>query len=154
MDSLIRVAALYDWNIKTIIMDDKILREGKETANKRILGSMKWHIGAYDQDTGDCTLVRWPKKPNFVDQFDLFLNDNLSDKKGIKSDIYQRSFKVRYNVIIRADGNREFCGSKCFIAKASQQYLETHHIQPLSEAGVDTEKNVIVLCPYHHRYAH
>lgn len=33
-------------------------------------------------------------------------------------------------------------------------YLETHHIVPLSEDGLDTEKNVAALCPNHHREAH
>lgn len=33
-------------------------------------------------------------------------------------------------------------------------YLETHHVQPLSEGGTDSEDNVAALCPNDHRKAH
>jgi 5-methylcytosine-specific restriction protein A len=33
-------------------------------------------------------------------------------------------------------------------------YLETHHVVPLSEKGVDHEWNVVALCPNDHREAH
>jgi 5-methylcytosine-specific restriction protein A len=33
-------------------------------------------------------------------------------------------------------------------------YLETHHVVPLSEKGVDHERNVVALCPNDHREAH
>lgn len=33
-------------------------------------------------------------------------------------------------------------------------YVETHHIIPLSEDGLDSEGNVVAICPNHHREAH
>ena len=41
-----------------------------------------------------------------------------------------------------------------FRSKAGSLYLESHHIIPLSEGGVDHPSNVIALCPNHHREAH
>lgn len=35
-----------------------------------------------------------------------------------------------------------------------QNYLEAHHIIALADDGEDTLRNVIALCPTHHREAH
>lgn len=61
---------------------------------------------------------------------------------------------VRKNALIRANGKCEWCGESGFVMADGKIYLETHHIVPLSEDGLDTEKNVAALCPNHHREAH
>ncbi|WP_254764491.1 HNH endonuclease [Natrinema marinum] len=46
----------------------------------------------------------------------------------------------------RADGQCEYCDEEIDL-------LEVHHIQPRSEGGPNTRKNLIVLCPNCHRKA-
>jgi len=61
---------------------------------------------------------------------------------------------VRDEALLRAKGNCEHCGEEGFRTKAGSLYLESHHIIPLSEKGIDHISNVIALCPNHHREAH
>ncbi|MBN1382682.1 MAG: HNH endonuclease [Deltaproteobacteria bacterium] len=41
-----------------------------------------------------------------------------------------------------------------FRAKYDEPFAETHHINPLSDGGLDISKNIIVTCPNHHRIIH
>jgi 5-methylcytosine-specific restriction protein A len=41
-----------------------------------------------------------------------------------------------------------------FRIKYDEPFAETHHIQPLSEQGLDIGQNIIVICPNHHRIIH
>jgi 5-methylcytosine-specific restriction enzyme A len=41
-----------------------------------------------------------------------------------------------------------------FLSEKVRVYLETHHIVPLSENGLDKVSNMAALCPNHHREAH
>ena len=65
-----------------------------------------------------------------------------------------RDPKVRQWVLARAKGYCELCGEKGFETISRRLYLETHHIDPLSEGGADLVTNVIALCPNDHRKAH
>jgi hypothetical protein len=47
----------------------------------------------------------------------------------------------------------QVCGQD-FIPQYGVEYSETHHIQYLSESGLDISSNIIVLCPNHHRIVH
>jgi hypothetical protein len=47
------------------------------------------------------------------------------------------------NVPASAGGKREFCGCPGFTTSSGEVYLETHHIVPLSELGLDIESNAI-----------
>jgi 5-methylcytosine-specific restriction protein A len=152
MDSLIRVASMYNWTIRAIIMDGRQLNDGTEKASQRMLDEMEWHIRHYDADTGECLLVRGPGKSMFVDQFDLRKEEQ--NQKSVTANVYERSEQVRRHALERADGNCEYCGELGFMTISGRRYLETHHIEPLSLGGKDDLKNVIALCPHHHRYAH
>lgn len=55
---------------------------------------------------------------------------------------------------MRARGVCELCGTEGFRTAAGQVYLETHHVAPLSEGGLDQVSNVVALCPNDHRRAH
>jgi hypothetical protein len=51
------------------------------------------------------------------------------------------------------DHRCQVCGMT-FNIKYNEPFAETHHIQPLSQGGVDVSKNIIVTCPNHHRIIH
>lgn len=74
---------------------------------------------------------------------------------------YLRDPKVRSRVLKRSDGKCEFGSARAkrggcliFSKPDGTPYLETHHVIKLSEQGRDTDRNVIALCPHHHREAH
>ena len=51
------------------------------------------------------------------------------------------------------DHRCQVCGMN-FRVRYDEPFAETHHIQPLSEKGLDISKNIIVICPNHHRIIH
>lgn len=68
--------------------------------------------------------------------------------------VYPRNQAHRNTVLKRSKGFCEFCGVKGFLKSNGRLYLETHHIVPLSEYGLDDPGNMIALCPNDHRQAH
>lgn len=92
---------------------------------------------------GDCT------RQQYVDQFKTSEED--PQRESFEGTRFLRGPKVREAVLIRSGGICEFCGEKGFLTKAGSIYLETHHIVPLSEAGLDNPESVIGLCPKYHR---
>ena len=59
-----------------------------------------------------------------------------------------------------ADGLKSFYDYKCqvcgndFQPTYGVEYAESHHIEYLHEGGLDISKNILVLCPNHHRVIH
>lgn len=51
------------------------------------------------------------------------------------------------------DHRCQVCGMN-FKIKYEEPFSETHHINPLSSGGLDVSKNIIVICPNHHRIIH
>lgn len=51
------------------------------------------------------------------------------------------------------DHRCQVCGMN-FNIKYDQPFAETHHIHSLSQGGLDISKNIIVICPNHHRIIH
>lgn len=159
MDFSLQKADRTCWPLRVVICDG-VQREQKEgrtksTAESRILDSESWHLRSYDYDSGDCLLVRGQPSPQYVDQFEpLELPEGETKRKEATGQVFERSPQVRNYVLARAKGECEWCGAKGFETRAGSVYLETHHIQPLSENGTDTVFNVIALCPNHHREAH
>ena len=92
----------------------------------------------------------------YVDQHDLV--DGLVEAdvtRTVRSgEAYSRSKKVREAVLQRADGFCELCDEEGFLTVTNHLYLETHHVVPLSEGGVDSTSNVVALCPRDHKRAH
>ena len=69
--------------------------------------------------------------------------------------IYYRSKKVRDYVLSRAAGKCESCHKPApFISKSGIPYLEPHHIDRLSDGGVDHPQYVGAVCPDCHREIH
>ena len=51
------------------------------------------------------------------------------------------------------DHRCQVCGMN-FKIKYEQPFSETHHIHSLSQGGLDISKNIVVICPNHHRIIH
>jgi len=159
MDFSLQKADRLGWPLRVVICDG-VQREQKTDRTKsiaetRLLDSEVWHVQSYVSASGDCLLVRGQSSPKYVDQFQkLELAEGESRRKEAAGLVFERSPQVRSHVLARAKGECEWCGAKGFETRAGSVYLETHHIQPLSEKGSDTVSNVIALCPNHHREAH
>jgi hypothetical protein len=51
------------------------------------------------------------------------------------------------------DHRCQVCGMN-FKIKYEKPFSETHHIDSLSQGGLDISKNIIIICPNHHRIIH
>lgn len=122
--------------------------------DKRLLDTEVWTVSHYDSSSGQCSITRG-SLPRYVDQYSVEHSDNtLPKKKLVSGEAYERSRKIRDQALSRANGRCEFCGNPGFETHKGEYYLETHHIQPLSENGLDELENVAALCALHHRQAH
>lgn len=159
MDISLRRADQTGWPLRVVICHG-VQREQKtgrtkSTKESRLLDPEMWNLRSYDSASGDCLLVRGQPAPKYVDQFEQFeLPEGEAKRKEATGQAFERSPQVRNYVLDRAKGECEWCGAKGFTTRSGSVYLETHHIQPLSERGSDTVFNVIALCPNHHREAH
>lgn len=123
----------------------------------RLLDPQPWHVAFYDRATGEMRLVRGSAPPPFVDQHDLHAQEGLDTevpRREVSGSVFQRSAEVRRQVLARASGHCEFCSKAGFRMSNGSVYLETHHIVPLHQKGLDNPHNVIALCADHHREAH
>lgn len=69
--------------------------------------------------------------------------------------IYQRSRKVAHYVLMRAKGICECCLKPApFLKKNGEPYLEPHHVNRLSDGGLDHPRYVGAICPTCHREIH
>jgi len=141
---------------------------GKESSKVelRMLDTVSWHVQDYNPATGQLRLVRdsaaansisRPLRPatlpfEFVDQHTIGTDEVR--RKELTGLGYERSRTVRDVVLARASGVCELCGKQGFQTTAGTIFLETHHVVPLSENGVDRVENVVAICPNEHREAH
>ncbi len=160
MDLALQMATKDNLPVRVIINDGKRSEDFggvsvKAKVTKRMLDPEPWHIEEYNAANGECVLKRGKPTPIIIDQFeiqDFYIT--LPKKIKKENEVYQRNASVRRNILKRADGYCEWCGEKGFITDSGAIYLESHHIVPLSEGGLDAESNVIALCPNHHKKAH
>ncbi|WP_164588207.1 HNH endonuclease, partial [Pseudomonas viridiflava] len=69
--------------------------------------------------------------------------------------LYTRSKDVKAYVLKRAAGSCECCGTPApFVTKAGQAYLEPHHVNRLSDGGLDHPNFVAAVCPTCHKEIH
>lgn len=81
------------------------------------------------------------------------VTDSLSQSAPRK--IYLRSRKVAHYVLMRADGTCESCEKPApFKKKDGSHYLEPHHVNRLSDGGLDHPRYVAAVCPNCHREIH
>ena len=80
----------------------------------------------------------------------------LPEKVSVLTTAYIRNPYVAAEVLIRANGLCEMCGSPAPFNRLSDgsPYLEVHHRIRLASGGEDTVENAIAACPNCHRRAH
>jgi hypothetical protein len=88
---------------------------------------------------GNYDVITHPEKPKkiLIPEHEEFYRDSLLSE-SLKS-IYDHRCQV--------------CGMN-FKIKYEEPFSETHHIHPLGQGGLDISKNIIVICPNHHRIIH
>ena len=118
----------------------------------RLLDPEPWSVQRYNQTTGQCRLSRGTA-PRYVDQFTA-PEPRPPQQHEVSGKVWERDRKVRDAALLRAAGKCEMCRKPGFRMAGGGVYLETHHVVPLSEKGVDHERNVVALCPNDHREAH
>lgn len=88
----------------------------------------------------------------------LALNSLLlppSDTATAHNTIYCRSRRIADYVLRRSGGRCEACGEKAsFLKRNGEPYLEPHHIQRLSDGGLDHPSHIGAVCPTCHREIH
>ena len=156
MDFSIQKAARLNLPVNAIICDGHQNDDGSSRAEKRLLDDVLWYVKSYESDTGACILVRGVPQPKFIDQFNIDVDIPVGDRHRQETiaSAYVRCPKVRGYVLDRAGGHCEHCGDIGFTTVSGSIYLETHHVEPLSEGGADTVDNVIAICPNDHMQAH
>ena len=121
---------------------------------RRLLDPEPWAISSYDFFTGESLITRGAEPDRYTDQFEEIADPSVVVQRDANGKVYVRDPAVRAGVLLRAKGKCEFCGVDGFLKYDGKVYLETHHVVPLSEGGPDNVRNVIALCPNHHREAH
>lgn len=75
--------------------------------------------------------------------------------KSAPRNLYQRSQKVARYVSMRAKGLCECCQKPApFLKRDGTPYLEPHHVNRLSDGGIDHPRYVAAVCPSCHREIH
>ncbi len=75
--------------------------------------------------------------------------------KQVTSQRHDRNAHIAAYAVRRANGLCQLCGNLApFIKPNGTPFLEVHHIQWLSEEGVDIPENTVALCPNCHRKIH
>lgn len=158
LDKALQTALRDNLPIRVIINSGERRKPSGKKASRvlaRQLDPKPWTIAEYDWSSGAHVLHRGIIDREFVDQFDIQqVEKSAPNKREQTGSVYVRDPKVRDEVKQRARGRCEYCGELGFAMESGALYLETHHIEPLSEGGEDSSRNVIALCPKHHRMAH
>ncbi|MGC1495927.1 MAG: HNH endonuclease signature motif containing protein [Sulfitobacter sp.] len=86
----------------------------------------------------------------------LKLEDPIPQKTYVRTLKFIRNVDVVTERLFLAEGQCEGCKEPAPFKRKSDgtAYLEVHHIEPLSEGGLDTVENTLALCPNCHRKAH
>ncbi|MBO4893792.1 MAG: HNH endonuclease [Clostridia bacterium] len=78
-----------------------------------------------------------------------------STASTVRTNIYHRNPIIAAYVKKRANGYCQLCGLKApFVDQYGEPYLECHHIDWLSNGGMDSPDNCVALCPNCHRKMH
>lgn len=81
--------------------------------------------------------------------------ENGVQNQSAPRNVYQRSRQVARYVLMRAKGKCESCEKPApFIKKDGSPYLEPHHVNRLSDGGLDHPQYVGAVCPNCHREIH
>lgn len=128
------------------------LRTYKVPTRCRLVPTRASLVSFFQKLTGECRLVRGDM-PRYVDQYTT-PEPQAPVRRDVNGTVWERDRKVRDAALSRAKGRCELCKQRGFRMVGGRIYVETHHVIPLSEKGVDHERNVVALCPNDHREAH
>ncbi|MBL5885577.1 HNH endonuclease [Lelliottia amnigena] len=120
----------------------------ERNTNKSILDTEQWSA-VYDELTGVLLLTRGD-----VTQFEDQHGDFRDDSSVVQTEAAKRSNQLRLAALKRSRGICEYCREPGFLTVRGTLFAEVHHIQFLSDKGLDTLDNLVVLCPNDHRRAH
>jgi len=140
-------------NSGTVSDSDDDESSGKARVQYRLLDPVPWHAAAVDRASRECVLLRGPAPGTGVDQFSIEVTDAPNRREHVISD-FVRDPAIRQLALDRAGGCCEYCGCIGFVMPNGRTFLETHHVDPLAEGGLDIAENVISICPNDHREAH
>lgn len=141
--------------VRMIVLDGPNPEARVRKVGRRLLDAEFWHVTSYEQATGECTIVRGAGSSRFADQYSVGVAQTEGPgRRQTSGYTYDRSRRVRDNVLASAGGRCELCGRQGFEMWDHRIYLETHHVKKLSEGGADTEANVVAICPDDHKRAH
>jgi 5-methylcytosine-specific restriction protein A len=158
MDAAIQTAIKEKLPIRVIVLGGRrrninSFSESASRVSTRLLDPVTWSVAKYDWQNGACTLKQGADR--FVDQFSIGEEPmQPPERRTVSGQVFNRSAEVRKKVLSRANGKCEWCETPGFVTSDGKIYLETHHIIPLSENGLDRVSNVVALCANHHREAH
>lgn len=141
-------------NAGTITQSAEDSRSTGTRVEKRLLDPMPWHVARCDMLAGSCLLRRGPAPGTTLDQFllDPLTIEVARREKNVSAFVRNPTF--RRHALDRARGRCEHCGVNGFVLPSGELYLETHHVVPLCEGGLDSISNIIAICPNDHREAH
>lgn len=179
--STVELAHLNKRSVRVVIVSGPVREkedEGSEhdRAIGRQLDDLGWFVESFSDDTGEFLLVRGtPAQVNVniretepeqapvqlssgvisdTDILDQFATVERLDTYTFNGVQRHRDPSVRRRVLERSGGICELTETPGFVMANGGVYLETHHIIPLSEGGLDTVENVIALTADVHRKAH
>jgi len=156
-DEAMRTAFVEALPVRAIVQKRRTVPKDKEKSevSARQLDPVPWAVIDYSKSEGEFVLKRGVAPTGFSDQFSLDSpGTGPAERVNRQGTAFVRDRVVRDEVLARARGYCEYCGKRGFQTDKGAWFLETHHVQPLSEGGTDVTSNVAGLCPNHHREAH
>jgi 5-methylcytosine-specific restriction enzyme A len=141
--------------VRVVIFDGDLADESSSKPTRvesRKLDEVPWAVTSCDSNV--YVLTRGASPERFIDQFTPEERGMPPERQTVVTQVFERRADVRRRARQRANGKCEYCAQPGFATSSGEIYLETHHIVPLSENGLDADDNVVALCANHHREAH
>lgn len=164
---------------------DSILRDFGENALEKALEAVSQHVDYYENLTGapqskiraavqelsskyviqsaevyekrlDDEVQKSLKDSPSARRARLAVAERTPSRLSVTVKMFRRNPDVVAEVLLRANGTCEGCGSKApfFRKRDGSPYLEIHHRIQLAKGGDDTVENALALCPNCHREQH
>jgi hypothetical protein len=119
--------------------DETALREALDDEVSRLEGALQ-------KQSYEALLALYASKPKKTLPKRRSANTNAFDRDPLVVVITKR--RALYKCEIAE------CAAPTFLGREGKPYVETHHLVPLAEGGIDTPENTACLCAIHHRELH